>query len=104
MPYAVELTDAAVEGLAELDKGDQKQVYKRLKKLEDAPELSQPLGNKAGIDLTGWRKLTVCNRRVRIIYRIEEPAFVRVVVIGRREDMEVYRLAVGEIKRLGPTP
>jgi mRNA-degrading endonuclease RelE of RelBE toxin-antitoxin system len=42
MPYAVELTDAAVEGLAELDKGDQKQVYKRLKKLEDAPELVSP--------------------------------------------------------------
>ena len=101
MAYRVELTDAAIEGLADLDKGDAREVHKRLKKLEETPELGQPLGNRAGIDLTGWRKLKACNRRVRIIYRIEEPDFVRVVVIGRREEMEVYRLAASEIKRLG---
>lgn len=101
MTYQVHLERAAVEGLASLDRGDAKQVHSRLQKLETAPELGKPLGNRAGINLTGWQKLVLCNRRVRVIYRVEPPDYVRVVTIGAREDFEVYRLAREEIERLG---
>jgi mRNA interferase RelE/StbE len=101
MTYRVRLERAAVEGLAALDRSDAVQVHKRLKKLEGTPATGKPLGNKGGLNLTGFRKLVLCDRRVRVIYRVEEPDLVRVVVIGKREDFEVYRLAEDEIGRLG---
>ena len=95
----VRLERAAVEGLSELDTGDARQVRKKLGKLGDAPELGAPLGNKGGFDLTGYRKLVLCNRRVRVIYGVETE-FVRVVVIGQREDMKVYREAIEAIRSM----
>lgn len=100
MAHRVHLERAAVEGLDELDKADQEQVYKQLKKLEDAPELGKPLGKRGDINLTGYRKLVLANRRVRVVYRIDPNGVVRVIVIGKREDSEVYRLAERELRRL----
>jgi mRNA-degrading endonuclease RelE of RelBE toxin-antitoxin system len=99
--FRVALERAAVEGLADL-KPEQQQIYKALKKLETSPELGEPLGRRGDINLTGCRKLVLANRRIRIIYRIEDD-FVRVVVIGKREDLAVYRLAQDELRRLGLT-
>lgn len=100
--YEVRLERAAVEGLAELDKGDANRVLKKVEGLEHSPDQQgEPLGNRANIDLAGCRKLKLLNRRVRAIYRVEEGSVVRVIVIGKREDMEVYRLAQAELRRLG---
>ena len=68
--YKVELSKPARDGSANLDKGDQRQVYKQLVKLKRAPELGTPLGNKMGFDLTGCRKLSVDQKRIRIIYEV----------------------------------
>jgi len=44
------------------------------------------------MDLTGHYKLYADKKRVRIVYSIEGD-LVKVVAIGQREDMDVYRLA-----------
>jgi mRNA interferase RelE/StbE len=99
--HEVRLERAAVEGLADLAKsGDADKVLKRIERLEDNPEQQgEPLGNKFNINLTGCRKLTMLNRRVRIVYRVKGQV-VQVVVVGKREDLEVYHLAQAEIERL----
>ena len=71
-----------------------KLVFKQLKKLRESPELGKPLGNKAGYDLSGCRKLYVDKKKIRIVYTIiEERIVVEVIAVGKREDMAVYRLA-----------
>lgn len=101
--HEVRYERAAVEGLADLDKGDQDKVHKRIKRLKDNPDQQGlPLGKKFNIDLTGCRKLVLLNRRVRVVYRVQGRV-VQVVVVGKREDMVAYRLAEAELKRLRDT-
>jgi mRNA interferase RelE/StbE len=74
-----------------LTKEQLRRVFKQFKKLQTSPQLGQPLGNKAGYDLTGYRKLYVDNKKIRIVYSIEEErVVVEVVAVGKREDMKVY--------------
>jgi mRNA interferase RelE/StbE len=102
--YEVVLTNAAEEGLAALSKGEQTLVVKQLEKLRRAPELGDFLGRKAGMQLTGYRKMYAARKRVRIIYEIEKGKLVvHVIAIGAREDARVYKIASAEAaKRLRP--
>jgi mRNA interferase RelE/StbE len=89
--YKVVLTEAAANDFRGLDGSVKKQVAKQLRKLETAPHLGQPLGNRAGFDLSGYYKLYAANKAIRIVYRIiEDEVIVEVVGIGRRADFEVY--------------
>jgi mRNA interferase RelE/StbE len=97
--FEVELTLAAEKGLASLNHSEQIQVFKQLEKLKRAPELGEPLGNKLGLDLTGYRKMYAAKKRVRVIYEIAgTKLIVTVIAIGPREDARVYRIASSEAK------
>jgi len=99
----VQLTEEAREDFQDLDGAAQRIVAKALKKLETDPHLrGQPLGNRAGGDLTTFRKLAVGNREYRVVYRIELDGTVVVVwVIGKRSDNEAYVLALSRIRLHG---
>lgn len=96
----VSLTEEAREDFHDLDGTSQRRVAKALKKLETDPHLrGQPLGSRAGGDLTTFRKLVVGDRDYRIIYRIDPDGSVVVVwVIGKRADGEAYELAMSRIR------
>jgi len=69
-------------------------VYKQFKKLQTSPELGDLLGNKAGYNLSGCRKMYVDKKKVRIVYTIEEEIItVEVIAIDKRDDMAVYEKA-----------
>lgn len=92
MPYRVTLTEDAAADFRGLDGSLKQPVAKQLKKLETAPLLGEHLGNKAGLDLTGYYKLYVAKKTVRIVYRIiEQQIIVEVVPIDKREDLAVYQ-------------
>ena len=85
--------------LSDLYGSIKKLVLKQLKKLKDAPQPGEELGNKAGFDLTGYRKLYVHNKRIRIIYCIsQDRRLVYVIAIGRRAHMVVYQGALKRVK------
>ena len=89
----------AREDFYRLDRGRQVQVAKLLKQLESNPYKGEHLGNKAGIDLTGYYKLYANKKKIRIVYTIMETEIVvKVIVIGPRKEMIVYHEAV---RRLG---
>ena len=69
---------------------------KQLVKLERNPKYGAPLGNKAGINLEGYFKLYADKKRIRIIYE-EIGHVIKVIAIDKREDMEVYRIALKRI-------
>ena len=83
------------EDMKQLNHAVQILVLKKLKQLQTSPELGQLLGNKNNMNLTGLRKVYVAKKQVRIVYEILDAVLVvRVVSIGKREDMEVYKEAV----------
>lgn len=98
LPYKVLLTAAAGKDFQSLDGSVKLQVAKQLKKLEASPDLGEHLGKRGPFDLTGYYKLYAARKTIRIVYRIDEATvIVEIVAIGKREDLEVYRIAFERI-------
>ncbi len=98
MPYKVVLTAQAAKDFRTLDGSVKEQVARQIRKLETAPLLGEHLGNRGGLDLTGYYKLYAARKAIRIVYRIVKmEVIVEVVAIGKREDFEVYREAFKRI-------
>ncbi|MBU1712768.1 MAG: hypothetical protein KKD47_06645 [Proteobacteria bacterium] len=54
------------------------------------------MDNKGSINLDGYFKLYACDKRIRIIYeKIDN--IIKVIAIGKWEDMEVYNIALQRI-------
>ena len=102
----VVLTDEAREDIRDLDRSSQKKVLKKLKELEVEPgKRGQPLGSRAGGNLTGLRKLIVGDRQFRIVYRVDSDGTVCVVwVIAERADDRCYDLAMQRIQMYSGDP
>jgi len=99
MIYEIEYFPEALKDLEKLDNSVRRLVFKQLNKLAISPELGELLGNKAGFDLAGCRKMYVDNKRIRIVYRIfENKIIVEVVAIGERDGMDVYENAAERLK------
>jgi len=98
MSYKVILHPEVEKDISELSKTQLELVFKQLKKLSISPELGKPLGNKNGYNLSGYRKMYVDKKKIRIVYKIvEEKIIVEVVAVGKRDEMEVYRKAFERI-------
>ncbi|MCX6557827.1 MAG: type II toxin-antitoxin system RelE/ParE family toxin [Candidatus Aminicenantes bacterium] len=98
--YDVLLIDEARDDFRRLDRGRQIQVAKLLKQLESNPYKGEHLGNKAGIDLTGYYKLYADKKKIRIVYTIlESEIIVKVIAIGPRREMIVYYEAFRRLKK-----
>jgi mRNA interferase RelE/StbE len=97
MAWKVKLLSEAEKDFAQLDGSIRKVVLKQLVKLETNPFYGDVLGNKAGIDLTGYFKLYADNKCLRIVYRIVA-SVIEVIAIDKLEDMEVYKIALKRIQ------
>ena len=98
--YGVALYPDAVKDIKRLDGSQRKIVLKAIEKIRTNPlpqnegGFGKPLGNKAGTDLTGVMKIKLRGSGMRIVYRlIKMKGKMAIVVVGAREDMEVYRAA-----------
>jgi mRNA interferase RelE/StbE len=97
--WKVELIPEARADFDSLDGSVKKLVLKQLIKLEQDPKYGNPLGKKAGINLDGYFKLYADKKRIRIIYEVMDDT-IKIIAIDRREDMEVYRIALKRILSL----
>lgn len=92
--YEIKYHPLIEEDLSKLNNSIRIEVFKKLKKIQISPEIGQLLGNKNNMDLTGLRKVYVAKKQVRIVYEIiDNILVVKIISIGRREDMEVYKQA-----------
>lgn len=94
--WKVELIPEAHADFKRLDGSVKKKVLKQLIKLEKNPDYGNSLGNKAGINLEGYFKLYADDKRIRIIYEIIDN-IIKIIAIDKREDLEVYRIALKRI-------
>ena len=90
--WKVGLTDEARNDFIRLDGREKKLVARQLVKLEKNPFCGKHLGKKMDMDLTGFYKLYVDKKKLRIVYSVEGES-VHVIAIGQREGMEVYQRA-----------
>ena len=80
--------------LKQLNNSIRLEVFKKLKKIQQTPALGKPLGNKNNMNLAGLLKVYVAKKQVRIVYEIiDNILVVKVIAIGKRESMEVYKQA-----------
>ncbi|MBC2695394.1 MAG: type II toxin-antitoxin system RelE/ParE family toxin [Desulfobacteraceae bacterium] len=93
LTWKVELIPEAQADFNRLDGSVKKRILKQLVKLEQNPKYGDPLGNKAGINLEGYFKLYADKKRIRIIYE-EIDHIIKIIAIDKRENMEVYRIAL----------
>ena len=90
-----------------LDGSVRKQVDKAILKVsENHLPISEggygkPLGNKNAVNLTGLLKVKLKASGIRIVYQlIREDGMMKIIIVGVREDNEVYREAAERMKHI----
>ena len=69
-------------------------VFKKLKQIQQSPQIGENLGNKNGMNLSGFKKVYIDKKRVRIVFEVEDDILtVYTIAVGQRDDMEVYKKA-----------
>jgi len=92
--YELKYHPLVEEDLKQLNHSIRIEVFRKIKKIQVSPQLGQPLGNKNGMNLSGLRKMYAAKKQIRIVYGIvDEMVIVKVLAIGKRENMDVYRQA-----------
>ena len=94
--YKIEFHKEVDKDFKELGNSITLLVFKKLSQLAKNPIIGEDLSNKANINLSGYKKVYVNNKRVRIVYKIiEDKIEVFVIAVGKRDDMEVYKKSSG---------
>lgn len=105
MAFKVEFHPEAVKDFDRLDGSIQKEVATKIDALSENPFLGKPLGNKMGLDLTGFFKLYAAKKKIRIVYRLLKDYLevIEVIGIGKREKEEVYKLILRRLQAFQKT-
>ena len=101
MVFKVEFIPEAVNDFDSLDGSLQKEVAKKVDALAENPFLGKPLGNKFGLDLTGFYKIYAAKKKYRIVYRLigKNLEVIEIFGIGKREKKEIYKLILHRLKK-----
>ena len=108
MSWKLKYLPEVEKDLRSLSRSRQLVVDKAIKKVLENPlpqsegGYGKPLGHKGTSNLTGYLKIKLRDDGIRIVYRlIRVEGEMLVVVIGIREDEEVYDIASRRIKKHG---
>ncbi|MBM6842295.1 type II toxin-antitoxin system RelE/ParE family toxin [[Clostridium] spiroforme] len=106
MMWDVKYLPEALDDLDELDGSQRKLVLKSIEKIRKNPLSQQEggygklLGKRGNTDLTGFLKIKLRASGLRLVYKvIKQEDRMLIVVIGAREDEEVYSIADKRIKK-----
>ena len=95
--WKVEYIKEALNDLKKLDNSQRIKVLKAIKKVSENPlsktesGYGKPLGNKGGIDLSGYFKIKLLKIGIRVVYKvIWEKDTMRIIIVSARTDDEVY--------------
>lgn len=102
MPCKVEFIPDAEADFSSIDGSIKKEIAKKIDALAENPYLGKPLGNKFGIDLTGFYKLYVGKKKCRVVYRLIGGYLevIEIIGIGKRDKAEIYKMIAKRLKKL----
>ena len=102
MKWSVAYLPEAVKDIESLSHPQQVLVKKAIDKVQQNPlpqsegGYGKPLGNKRGVNLTNLLKIKLRGAGIRIVYKlIRTDTQMLIIVVGAREDDEVYEIAAG---------
>ncbi len=105
MTWKIDYLPEAVKDLRDLAGNQRLLVRKAIDKISTNPLSSEeggygkPLGNKGGNNLTGFYKIKLRGAGLRIVYKlVRQEDQMLIIIIGAREDDEVYELAARRIE------
>jgi len=91
MTYKLIFKDGVEKDLSKLSAHQEMIVFRQFIKIQNSPQLGTPLGNRAGYNLNGCKKIYVDKKKIRIVYRvIDDKIIVEVIAVGKRDDIKVY--------------
>lgn len=100
MKWAIDYLPETEKDFDELSRQQVLRVRKAIEKVSQNPlpqsegGYGKPLGHKRGINLTGYLKIKLRDDGIRVVYRlICTETQMLIIVIGLREDEEVYEIA-----------
>ncbi|MCT7494590.1 hypothetical protein N5S93_03125 [Aliarcobacter cryaerophilus] len=92
--YSLKLHGKVYDDLKVLDNALVIKVFKKLKQIQQSPQIGENLGNKNGMNLSGFKKVYIDKKRVRIVFEVQDDILtVYTIAVGQRDDMEVYKKA-----------
>ena len=105
MGYKIEYTEDALDDLTNIDTSARKVILKTINRVAENPlprsvgGYGVPLGNKRGMNLTNLLKIKLLKLGYRVVYKLKRTeTSMQIIVIGIRDDEEVYRMAYERIK------
>lgn len=105
MSWGVVYLPEAEKDVKGLDGSLRKQYDKAIRKVSQNPlpaergGYGKPLGNKGGRNLTGLLKIKLRGSGLRAVYKVlEDQTIMLVVVVGDRDDEEVYDIAAKRMR------
>jgi len=105
MEWQIVYTTEAAKDLKSLNKTQQTQVLKAIRKVSDNPlpnsegGYGKPLGNHAASKLAGYMKIKLLKLGLRVVYGIErKDNIMKIIIISVRDDDTVYKMAYERIK------
>lgn len=100
MTWNIEFLEEAEKDMKKLDHSTQIQVLKGIRKVSQNPlpteegGYGKPLGNKNGINLTGFMKIKFRGLGIRVVYKVERlNGVINIIVVSARTDEQVYKEA-----------
>ena len=100
MIWRVKYLPEAEKDLLSLARSQQLTVRKAIEKVKTNPlpqnegGYGKPLGNKRGTNLTNFLKIKLRGEGLRVVYKlIQKDGWMLIVVVGIRQDEEVYEIA-----------
>ncbi|WP_141050867.1 type II toxin-antitoxin system RelE family toxin [Aliarcobacter cryaerophilus] len=92
--YSLKLHDKVYDDLKVLDNALVIKVFKKLKQIQQSPQIGENLGNKNGMNLSVFKKVYIDKKRVRIVFEVQDDILtIYTIAVGQRDDMEVYKKA-----------
>ena len=101
--FEVVFIEEAKKDYKKLDGSIKKFVDVALAKMEErADELGEDLTSKHGLNLIGCRKIKFRKAGIRLVYRIvgDKAEIAEIIMVGKREDNEVYQEAYKRLQEL----
>lgn len=105
MSYKIKYSDEALDDLTKIDTSAKNIILKTIKRVAENPlprsegGYGWPLGNKRGMNLTNFYKIKLLKLGYRVVYELKRTeTTIEIIVIGIRDDAEVYKMAYERIK------
>ena len=99
--YSLKLHDKVYDDLKVLDNALVIKVFKKLKQIQQSPQIGENLGNKNGMNLSGFKKVYIDKKRVRIVFEVQDDiAYYKGLLVFFKEEIYLSELTKQTVERM----